>query len=255
MWRQSANHSHSLRWEYKTAPWEFQTKLLHYFFLSNNKSNLHFTSLTVRGLRASQTSKGLFRMVASAAVDCHKNLWRAKATTSFKFAIHSAFHSPQSKWCLSESSNVQNLNPSSDSKFQVAAAFTIMKIISWSRHTVTFRQITLCVQRARSILLTVHLSTDVRINVRWCLNGKLRITENSHNNSISPWDSPWSKAPGVCLRFSSLYSRSTSCKPYSQSHIARTVHLIFDVHKRYVEFSIMTSSIQSIAFAIVQRFT
>ena len=25
-----------------TAPWEFQTKLLHYFFLSNNKSNLHF---------------------------------------------------------------------------------------------------------------------------------------------------------------------------------------------------------------------
>ena len=27
----------------KTAPWEFQTKLLHYFFTSNNKSNLHFT--------------------------------------------------------------------------------------------------------------------------------------------------------------------------------------------------------------------
>jgi len=26
----------------KTAPWEFQTKLLHYFFTSNNKSNLHF---------------------------------------------------------------------------------------------------------------------------------------------------------------------------------------------------------------------
>jgi len=43
MWRQPANHSHSLRWEWKTAPWEFQTKLLHYFFLSNNKSNLHFT--------------------------------------------------------------------------------------------------------------------------------------------------------------------------------------------------------------------
>ena len=43
VWRQSANHSHSLRWELKTAPWEFQTKLLHYFFLSNNKSNLHFT--------------------------------------------------------------------------------------------------------------------------------------------------------------------------------------------------------------------
>jgi len=31
----------SLR-ERKTAPWEFQTKLLHYFFTSNNKSNLHF---------------------------------------------------------------------------------------------------------------------------------------------------------------------------------------------------------------------
>ena len=43
MWRQSAKHSHSLRWEQKSAPWEFQTKLLHYFFLSNNKSNLHFT--------------------------------------------------------------------------------------------------------------------------------------------------------------------------------------------------------------------
>jgi len=44
MWRQSANHSLSLRWTYKTAPLEFQTKLLHYVFLSNNKSNLHFIS-------------------------------------------------------------------------------------------------------------------------------------------------------------------------------------------------------------------
>jgi len=35
---------HSLRWELKIAPWGFQTKLLHYFSLSNNKSNLHFTS-------------------------------------------------------------------------------------------------------------------------------------------------------------------------------------------------------------------
>jgi len=41
MWRQSANHSLSLRWAWKTAPWEFQIKLLHYFFTSNNKSNLH----------------------------------------------------------------------------------------------------------------------------------------------------------------------------------------------------------------------
>ena len=48
MWRQSANHSHSLRWESKTAPWEFQTKLLHYFFLSNNKSNLHQLRLVTR---------------------------------------------------------------------------------------------------------------------------------------------------------------------------------------------------------------
>jgi len=45
MRQQSANHSPSLRWELKTAPWEFQTKLLnnHDFFLSNNKRNLHFT--------------------------------------------------------------------------------------------------------------------------------------------------------------------------------------------------------------------
>jgi len=43
MWQQSANHSLSLRWAYKTAPWEFQTQPLHYFFTSNNKSNLHFT--------------------------------------------------------------------------------------------------------------------------------------------------------------------------------------------------------------------
>jgi len=41
MWRQSANHSLSLRWAEKTAPWEFQIKLLHYFFMSNNTSNLH----------------------------------------------------------------------------------------------------------------------------------------------------------------------------------------------------------------------
>ena len=25
----------------QTAPWEFQTKILHYFFISNNKNNLH----------------------------------------------------------------------------------------------------------------------------------------------------------------------------------------------------------------------
>jgi len=31
---QSANHSRSHQWEYKTAPWEFQTRLLHYFFMS-----------------------------------------------------------------------------------------------------------------------------------------------------------------------------------------------------------------------------
>ena len=46
MWWQSANHSHSLRWELKTAPWEFQKKLLHYLFLSNNTNNLHFRSFT-----------------------------------------------------------------------------------------------------------------------------------------------------------------------------------------------------------------
>jgi len=43
MWWQSANHSLSLQWAEKTAPWEFQTKPIHYFFTTNNKSNLHFT--------------------------------------------------------------------------------------------------------------------------------------------------------------------------------------------------------------------
>jgi len=37
----------------KTAPWEFQTKLLHYFFVSNHKSNLH------SGWAASPWIKGL----------------------------------------------------------------------------------------------------------------------------------------------------------------------------------------------------
>ena len=41
MWRQSANCRLSIQWAWKTAPWEFQTKLLHYFFTSNTKSNLH----------------------------------------------------------------------------------------------------------------------------------------------------------------------------------------------------------------------
>jgi len=41
--KQSANHNHSLWWELKTAPWEFQIKLLHHFFLSNDQSSLHFT--------------------------------------------------------------------------------------------------------------------------------------------------------------------------------------------------------------------
>ena len=47
MWRQSANHSLSLWWAQKTAPWEFQTKLLYYVFTSNNKSNFHFTHAPV----------------------------------------------------------------------------------------------------------------------------------------------------------------------------------------------------------------
>ena len=47
MWRLSTNHSFSLRWAIKTAPWEFQTKLLHYFFTSNNKSNLHFSYMYI----------------------------------------------------------------------------------------------------------------------------------------------------------------------------------------------------------------
>ena len=34
-----------------TAPWEFQTKLLLYFFTSNKKSKLHFTSLSVALMR------------------------------------------------------------------------------------------------------------------------------------------------------------------------------------------------------------
>jgi len=42
MWLQSANHSLSLWWAWTTAPWEYQTKLLHSFFTSNNKSNLDF---------------------------------------------------------------------------------------------------------------------------------------------------------------------------------------------------------------------
>jgi len=41
-----SKHSHSLRWEQKTAIWEFQTKLLYDFFLSNYKSNLHFNTHT-----------------------------------------------------------------------------------------------------------------------------------------------------------------------------------------------------------------
>jgi len=38
----------------KTAPWEFQTKLLHYFFMSNNKSNLHSFNQQTRGLAATR---------------------------------------------------------------------------------------------------------------------------------------------------------------------------------------------------------
>jgi len=41
MWQQSKNHSRSLQWEQETLPREFQTKLLQYFFISINKSNLH----------------------------------------------------------------------------------------------------------------------------------------------------------------------------------------------------------------------
>jgi len=58
MWRQSTNHIHSLRWEEKTAPWEFQTKLLHYFFLSNNKSNLHSKCASVIRLLKSTPDMG-----------------------------------------------------------------------------------------------------------------------------------------------------------------------------------------------------
>jgi len=36
------------------APWEFQTKLLHYFFICNNKSSLHFTSAQTNRLTNAQ---------------------------------------------------------------------------------------------------------------------------------------------------------------------------------------------------------
>jgi len=38
----AVTHCHTLT--HCSAPWKFQTKLLHYFFTSNNKSNLHFTT-------------------------------------------------------------------------------------------------------------------------------------------------------------------------------------------------------------------
>jgi len=67
MWRQSAHHSHSLRWEWKTAHWQFQTKLLHYFLMSKYKSNLHFTS----GCIGNNTifSNFVFNMIMNFALD------------------------------------------------------------------------------------------------------------------------------------------------------------------------------------------
>ena len=62
MWRQWANHSLSLRWAYKSAPWEFQTKLLHYFFTSNNISNLHFTYNLFLTSKSFSILKSLFKI-------------------------------------------------------------------------------------------------------------------------------------------------------------------------------------------------
>jgi len=107
MWRQSANHSHSLRWEWKTAPWEFQTKLLHYFFLSNNQSNLHFTRFTL------SCSEYTFVYVDSWRTHTHTDtdedvlhthpLWRKRCVTHTLFwHIHTHTHSHTlygAHWC------------------------------------------------------------------------------------------------------------------------------------------------------------
>jgi len=49
----------SISSESRYAPWEFQTKLLHYFFTSNNKSNLHMGLVaragSTRGAKVSKT--------------------------------------------------------------------------------------------------------------------------------------------------------------------------------------------------------
>jgi len=89
MWRQSAHHSHSLRWEKKTAPWEFQTKLLHYFFMSNNKSNLHFKREPLRN--------GDFRKKTCFARRKNRNL--ALRSGSF-FASTQKMHRPRSQSLL-----------------------------------------------------------------------------------------------------------------------------------------------------------
>ena len=59
MWQQSANFSHSLRWESLNAPWEFQTEPLRYFFMSNHKNNLHFSSFFLAVLLAASLSVSL----------------------------------------------------------------------------------------------------------------------------------------------------------------------------------------------------
>ena len=83
MWRQSANHSHSLRWEQKTTPWEFQTKLLHYFFLSNNKSNLHFAVGSIakkRGLYRGDSLVPIYQLPVPG-----RKLWIGTTATFFVY--------------------------------------------------------------------------------------------------------------------------------------------------------------------------
>jgi len=67
MQRQSANHSHSLRWERKTSPWEFQAKLLHCFFMSNNKSNIH--SLHLRRIILKRSTAKLMLTIQESNID------------------------------------------------------------------------------------------------------------------------------------------------------------------------------------------
>jgi len=78
MRRQLAYFSHSLWREWKTALWEFQIKLQHYFFIINDKNNLHSCIYKHQSGEPGRSPNIAFCCKQPSEDDCARNVTRER---------------------------------------------------------------------------------------------------------------------------------------------------------------------------------